>query len=408
MSIPKNEASYWIESTPQNTYPHLHGGAQVDVAVIGAGIAGLASAYYLKKAGYTVAVIDRGIVGGRVTGNTTGKLTSQHNLCYDSFIQTFGEEKSRIYGEANQDAIASIEQIIADEHIGCDFEHDDNYVITEDTNAVAKFKAEAEAAKKLGLPAEFTTTCDLPFAIAGAVKFSGQAKFHARKFLLGLAKAVDGNGSYVYEHTEAFFAHDGGPSVVRTPHGNIRCKDIIIATNVPFPPFTHTYYGGYEYPLKSYIVAGKLTAPFKGMYITESQRHMRSILPFKLQGEDWLLVGGESRFPGFSIGKNRHQVLADYARERFGIAEIAYRWSTWDYISNDQMPLIGKLLPWSKRVYVATGFNKWGLTTGVIAGKILTDAIAGNASAWAQTFDSTRLSPVMSLPKAAMRIISKL
>ena len=408
IAIPTHQSSYWLQSTSSPQYPKLQGDVSVDVAIVGAGIAGLSAAYFLKQAGLRVAVVERGVIGDGVTGYTTGKVSSQHNLCYATLIKQFGEPAARVYGEANQEAIAQIERIINKERIGCDWQRDDSYVFTEDPKDVHQFKREAEAAKRLGLPARFTTSTDLPFAVAGAVQFGHQAKFHVRKFLLGLAKAVQGNGSHIYEQSKAVTAHDGAPCIVRTKNGTIFCKDIIIATNVPFPPFTHTYYAAYEYPLKSYIVASKMPHTFKGMYITKSNRHMRSILPITLGGEHWLLVGGESHFPGFGRAISRHQQLANYATERLGMTDIAYRWSTWDYMSNDGMPLIGKLLPWSKHVFTATGFSKWGLTTGVLAGQILAEGIQNKPNKWAKTFDSTRLSPVTSLPKAMLKIISKL
>lgn len=406
--LPLREKSYWIETTNSPNYPALQGDVTVDVAIVGAGIAGLSTAYFAQQAGLSVAIIDRDIIGGRVTGNTTGKVTSQHNLCYESLIKRFGEPAARVYAEANQSAIATAENIIKKEQIDCDWQRDDTFVFTENPSEINQFKHEAEAAKKLGLPARFTKITGLPFEVAGAVQFTNQAKFHARKFLLGLAKAINGNGSYVFEHTEAYAAHDAAPCVVRAPGGNIICKKLVVATNVPFPPATHAYYAGYEYPLKSYIVAGKSPSKLKGMYITKNGRHLRSILPITLDGEDWLLIGGESHFPGFGRAAHRHQRLADYAAERFDLKNISYRWSTWDYMSNDGMPLIGKLLPWSKHVYTATGFSKWGLSTGIFAGQLLADTLQGISNPWAQTFNANRLSPITSLPRAMVKIIGKL
>ena len=145
----------------------------------------------------------------------------------------------------------------------------------------------------------------------------------------------------------------------------------------------------------------------KGMYITPGGP-IRSILPVQSGGERWLLIGGESHFPGFGNATARHQRLADYARERFNIQSIEYRWATWDYLSNDGVPLIGKLYPWSKHAFVATGFMKWGLTTGTIAGLILADTICGQPNPWAKIYDASRLSPVTSIPKAVVKIIRSL
>lgn len=410
IKLPDTEASYWTRDTGVPIYPALQEDIGVDVAIIGAGIAGMSSAYFLKQAGLTVAVLEGNIIGGKVTGHTTGKVTSQHNLCYAMLEKRFGTETARLYGEANQRAISEMEKIIKKEDIACNWEREDNYVFTEKLDEVAKLKYEAGVASRLDLPATFETQTSLPFKVAGAVRFSDQAKFHARNYLLGLARSIHGQGSYVFEHTKAAAPNDNTPCIVSTTHGKVIAKDAIIATNVPFPLTAHSYYGAYEYPLKSYVVAGKLPnkKAFSGMYITPSGGPIRSILPIKVGDETMLLIGGESHFPGFGVARSRHQHLADYAAERFGLSSIDYRWSTWDYLSNDNVPLIGKLYPWSKHVFVATGFMKWGLTTGTVAGMILRDTILGQPNAWADIYDSTRLSPVMSLPRAMGKILKSL
>jgi glycine/D-amino acid oxidase-like deaminating enzyme len=408
--IPANENSYWVESAGGLRYPALKGDIQVDVAIIGAGIAGLSAAYFLKQAGLRVAVLESGTIGGGVTGYTTGKVTSQHNLCYADLEKRFNSETARLYGEANQTAIEQMELIIKEEHIDCDWQRDDTYVFTEKDNEVAKLQNEAAVAAKLGLPATFETHTSLPFATKGAVRFANQAKLHAGKYLVGLAAAIHSNGSYVYEHTKASSPSDNTPCVVKTPLGKVLAKNVVIATNVPFPLAAHSYYGAYEYPLKSYIVAARIADKkmFDGMYITPSTGSIRSILPITSGSDTLLLVGGESHFPGFGNAPDRHQRLADYAKEKFGITSIDYRWSTWDYLSNDSIPLIGKLYPWSKHVYTATGFMKWGLSTGTVAGMILRDAITDQPNPWAKIYDSPRLSPVTSLPRAIGKILKSL
>lgn len=407
LKLPAKEESYWVSSTSSAAYSALEGDLDVDVAIIGAGIAGLSAAYFLKQAGLTVAVLEKNVIGGGVTGYTTGKVTSQHSLCYAKLQKNFGASAAKTYGEANQAAIERIEQIIKKEKIDCDWQRDSAYVFTEKAEEVEKLKNEAKIARELGLPASFEAETTLPFSVKGAVRFADQAKFHSRKYLLGLARAVHGGGSYVFENTEAKKVHDRDPCIVSIKDGEVKAKDIIMATNVPFPATTHTFYGAYEYPLKSYIVAGKLEgeSQFKGMYITPGGP-IRSILPIKSGGDTWLLVGGESHFPGFGNADARHQRLADYAAKRFGLPTITHRWSAWDYLSNDEVPLIGKMYPWSKHAYVATGFMKWGLTTGTVAGMILSDAIQGRKNSWAKTFDASRLSPITSIPKAAAKIVS--
>ena len=410
LKLPEKEISYWTQDSTVPSYPTLQETIEVDVAIIGAGIAGLSAGYFLKSAGRTVAVLESETIASKVTGHTTGKVTSQHNLCYAGLEKRFNTETARLYGEANQTAISQMETIIKKESIACDWQRDDNYVFTEKSDEIEKLQNEAAVANTLGLPATFETKTPLPFAVKGAVRFRDQAKFHVRHYLLGLARAVHGQGSYVFEHTKASAPSDDTPCVIQSSHGKVVAREVIIATNVPFPLAAHSYYGAYEYPLKSYIVAGKIADKdiFKGMYITPTGSPTRSILPIHTNSETLLLIGGESHFPGFGLARNRHQRLANYAAEKFDINSIDYRWSTWDYLSNDDVPLIGKLYPWSKHVYVATGFMKWGLTTGTVAGMILRDTILGHENPWTKVYDSTRLSPITSLPRAAVKILKSL
>lgn len=406
VQLPQYENSYWISSSTDPGYAALNKDLTVDAVVVGAGIAGLSTAYFLKQAGLKVAVLERHAIGARVTGHTTGKVTSQHNICYSRLVRTVGFDRARLYGEANQRAIEEMERIITAEHINCDWQRDDAYVFTTKPGEVGKLQAEAETAKSLGLPSSFVKKTGLPFKVEGAVRFANQAKFHAREYLLGLAKAIQGNGSHIFENTRALTVQDGKPCVVPTVHGTVKAQHVVIATNVPFPLLSHLYYAAYEYPMKSYIVAAKVASSkiVQGMYITPSSP-LRSVLPFTAGGQHWLLIGGESHFPGLGNPRARHQRLADYAAKRFGVTTITHRWSTWDYLSNDQIPLVGKLHPWSQHVYTATGFMKWGLSTGTIAGMLLRDAIMSQPNPWAEVFRTDRLSPVLSLPGAIARIV---
>ena len=268
VKLPQKEVSYWMESTSNATYPRLSKDISTDVAVIGGGLAGLNIAYLLKQAGKKVVVLEKEIIGGGVTGHTTGKLTTQHNLIYSTLQQTLGEKKAQDYADANQEAFATVKKIIAKEKIKCDLQEDDNYVFTEKNEEVEKLQQEAKVAKSLGLPATFTTATTLPFKVKGAMKFSRQAKMHARKYALGLAKAINGDGSFVFEKTTAIFVHDEEPAKVTTVMGDVTAKDIIIAMPVPFPLVMHGFYCVYEYPLKTYIIAARVKAAMKGMYIT--------------------------------------------------------------------------------------------------------------------------------------------
>lgn len=407
LKLPDDETSLWREAYSKSTYPKLSDDIEIDVAIIGAGITGLSCGYMLKQAGLKVAVLDKRTVGAGTTGRTTGKVTSQHSLIYDEITRQFGPEAAGLYGEAAETAITRIEQIIRKEKIECGWQRQANYVFTDDASRVEKFKQEAKAAAKAGLPATFETKLPLPFGVKAAVKFDRQASFHSQKYLLGLARTVNGAGSYVFENSGVISIRDGDPGSIRTKRGTVTAKHIIVATNVPTLPLLAR--GGYcilEYPTESYIVAGRPDKKIEGMYISPDKDHY-SILPVEDAGGRLLLIGGGGHLSGLRLSKDSHyRKLADYAEQRFGIQEIVYKWSDRDYMAYDKMPLIGRLYPWSRNLYVASAYKKWGLTTGTVAGMVLTDLISGQKNAWSPLFTPQRIKPVLSIPKAVKEYIS--
>jgi glycine/D-amino acid oxidase-like deaminating enzyme len=397
--LPAKESSLWMASAVAPAYPTLQESIEVDDVIIGGGIAGLTSAYLLKQAGRKVAVLEQGKVGSGTTGHTTGKVTSSHNVTYQRLVERFGTKYAQIYGHANETAIKLIEKIVEAENIDCNWERADNYIYTEKPEEVQMLYREAHVANKLGLPATFEKEIpELPLWIEGAVKFKNQAKIHSQKYLLALAKTVHGKGSFVFEQTKAKKVHEGKKIYVKANKSVVNAKNIIIATNVPFPLVAHGLYCALEYPQKSYIIAVKTKLELPGMFITPG-RPLTSLLPIKHEGEKLLLVGGESHILGLAGNtQRRYQHLADYAELRLAATEVIHYWSARDYLAYDSVPLIGKLYPWSKHTYVATAFMKWGLTSATVAGMLLSDTILGKTNSWDYVFNSNRISPVKAIP----------
>lgn len=391
--------SLWRESYAGG-YPELKGEIDVDVAVIGAGISGLSAAYLLKKAGKTVAVIDKDTVGGGTTGRTTGKVTSQHGLIYSKLINTIGEKDAKLYASANEAVIAQIERIIRAEDIDCQWQRRDNYVFTANSGRIDQFREEATDAASLDLPAEFVTETGLPFEVSAAVRFRRQASINAQKYVNGLARTIDGGGSFVFEHTSASGIRDGDPAVVTTDHGKIVAEDIIVATNVPtWPLMARAAYCVFEYPTESYIVAGRGKNLPDGMYISPDPGHY-SILPIGSGDDATVLIGGESHLSGLRGNVDgRYEKLSSYAKTHFGVDHVSHRWSDRDYIAYDEVPLVGKVYSWSKHLYLVTALKKWGLTGGTVAGVILRDKILGSYNRFAYVFHSPRIEAVAAIPR---------
>jgi glycine/D-amino acid oxidase-like deaminating enzyme/nitrite reductase/ring-hydroxylating ferredoxin subunit len=387
--------SLWVATAGTTDYPVLRGDTEVDVAVIGAGIAGLTAALALKRTGLTVAVIEAARVGTGVTGHTTGKVTSLHRLAYTKLARDHGADTARAYGQANQAAIEHVAHVVAEEGIDCDFRRVSNYTYAESADTLELVRAEATLAARLGLPATFTPDVPLPFPVKGAVRFDGQAQIHAVKYLQGLAHAVNGEGSLVFEETRAQRVHDGSPGVVDTEHGTVRAGDIIVATNVPF--------GGQGlfhvrcHPHRSYLVAGRVDTPPLDATFISGDEPLRSILTVSVGGTSYVLIGGEGhRVSEAGDTAGRYGRLAAFAHDRLGVGEVAYRWSTQDGIPLDGLPYVGLMSPAAKHVYAITGLRKWGLSNGTAAALILTDTLSGRENPWAPVFNSNRITPVAS------------
>ena len=387
--------SLWIATTEDPGFPALDGPLDVDAAVIGAGVAGLTTALLLKNAGLRVAVIEASGVCLGATGHTTAKVTSQHGLIYSTLSSKFGADGARGYGEANQAALELIERLVGEHGIDCDFERRPSYVYTEQGSQVSQIEQEAEAARSAGLPAHYTEETELPWEVKGALRFDGQAQFHPRRYCLALARLIDGDGSAVFSQTRALDVEDGSPCVVKTERHDVSAAYVVLATQLPFLDR-----GGFFakcHPEREYALAVTLEQPApKGMYISAEQPS-RSIRQQPAGEGELLVLAGDSHKPGANEDERRHHdALAQFAEERFQVRSFDYEWSTQDYIPVDQLPYIGKLRRGSERIFVATGFQKWGMTNGTAAAVLISDQILGRDNPWSELFDPNRVKPIAS------------
>ena len=366
----KMNDSVWANTVTMPDFPHLEHDVKTDVLIIGGGLAGILCAYELEQAGVDYLLIEADRICGGVSRNTTAKLTSQHGLIYGKLIREFGTDAARMYWSANQEALERYRRLSG--QIPCEFEPEAAYVYSVDDRV--KLELEMDALAQLGIPAQYVDRPSLPFPVAGAIRFDDQAQFHPLKFAAGIAR-----GLKICEHTPAR-TFDG--QAVLTPYGRICAGSVIVATH--FPIFNK--HGGYflkMYQHRSYALALEHAPKPDGMYVDES----KTGLSFRGYG-DLLLLGGGSHRTGKQGGNWAE--LKTFAQMHYPAARVKYRWATQDCMTLDGVPYIGQYGKGTPDLYVATGFNKWGMTSSMVAATLLSDLIQGKENPCAPVFSPFR------------------
>ncbi len=403
--LPKKIQSLWMATTPATDYPELQSGIEVDVVVVGGGLAGLNTAYFLMREGLKVAVVEASYIGTGTSGNTTAKITSLHNLKYNYLKKYFGLAKAKIYGESNEWAISKLEEIIKTEEIDCDFGRLSSYVYTFTESGLQGIKEEIKACQEIGLPASFIEKPETPFPSKGAICFKNQAYFHPRKYILALAERIQKRGGYIFERSRASSIKQAGDKqVVVTDKAEIRGKHVVVATNFPF--FDKGFFFARTYQSRSYVFSSVGTKNnIKGMFInTDLEDKKLSFRPHKIRNKESMIIGGEGHVVGEDGEENHYADLEKLANEKLGPQDVEFIWSAQDSMSMDRMPFIGKM-PMAKNIYVVTGFGKWGITHSVICAKIITDLILGKENSWVKLYDPSRFNLSASWPEIKNSIL---
>lgn len=362
--------SIWQKSVQMPSFPPWQGDGKTDVLIIGGGIAGILTAYFLQQKGISCILVEKRRIGGGTTGHTTAKITWQHGLMYHNLLQRAGLETAQQYLYANRLAFAQCAELCA--KIDCDYEQKNNYVYTLHDRGV--LEQELSALMKIGEPAQIQTSLALPFETAGAVMFSGQAQFHPLKFLSALAKSLP-----IYENT---FVQAVDGQTVLTSGGRITAKAIVVTTHFPFIN-RHGSYFLKLYQHRSYVLALQQAQNVEGMYVDAC----KTGLSFRNYG-DLLLLGGGGHRTGKKGGG--WTALRNFAKQYYPTAKEVCHWAAQDCMSLDGMPYIGQYSSRTAQLFTASGFNKWGMTGAMLSAMLLADLVQGKSNAYAEIFSPSR------------------
>ncbi|MDR1630606.1 MAG: FAD-dependent oxidoreductase [Oscillospiraceae bacterium] len=362
--------SLWQDTSRLPSFAPLERDERTDVLIIGGGMAGVLCAYFLQKAGVNYLLCEGGTIGSGTTGKTTAVLSAQHDTLYCDLIKRFGQDNAKRYLEANLDALAEFQQLCSS--IDCDFEEKPSYIYS--SNDAKLMRDETDALRSLGFTAELAQKIALPVKSAAAVKFPGQAQFHPLKFLAEIAKDLN-----IREHTQVKKVDNG---TAFCGEHKIQADKIIVASHFPIIN-THGLFFAKLYQKRSYVIALEGAAEYDGTFVDNRKGGM-----YFRNYKNLLLIGGGDHRTG-KCGGNFEELRA-FAKKHYPGAREKYAWATQDCMSLDGVPYIGRYSDGLPNVYVATGFNEWGMTSSMAAAKILTAFVTGRYDPHALAFSPSR------------------
>lgn len=390
--------SIWEKGIELKAFPRLEGEKKTDVLIVGGGMAGLLCAYFLQHYGVDYCLVEAGRIAEGVTGHTTAKLTVQHGLIYHRIAERYGSEAAERYYFVNKTALENYRTLCRE--ISYDWEEKKNCVYS--VKDRKKLEREMQTLEQIGADASIEESLPLPFGTCGGVSFPGQAQFHPLKFL-----KVITNDLKIYENTRVLgFGSDseGGKwrKVLLSDGVTVYAKDVIIATHFPMLN-KHGAFFTKLYQHRSYVTALEGAPQLPGMYVDEDKKGFS----FRNTG-DMLLLGGGGHRTGKKGGGFTE--LRGAGERFYSTATEVCRWAAQDCMSLDGIPYIGRYARRTKNLFVATGFNKWGMTSSMVSAMLLTDLLLGKRSEYETLFSPKR--PILSgqlavnLAESAMGLLS--
>ncbi|HKV32680.1 MAG TPA: FAD-dependent oxidoreductase [Pyrinomonadaceae bacterium] len=387
--------SIWMATANTPSQARLRENIRTDVCIIGAGIAGMTTAYLLAKEGRSVVVLDDGPIGGGMTGRTTAHLTNAFDDRYVEMEKLHGEDGARLIAESHTAAIDKVEQIVREEHIECGFERVDGFLFAPPNESTDVLDDELKASHRAGLvDVEMVQRAPVEsFDTGPALRFPRQAQFHPLDYLTGVTRAFTRHGGRIFNETHATTITGGAETRVETNSGPVvRCDAIVVATNTPVNDRVaiHTKQAPYvTYVIGIQVPKGSVTRAL--FWDTPDPYHYVRLQ--SADGNDILIVGGEDHKTGQeNDGRDRFGRLEQWTRERFPqVSEVEFRWSGQVMEPVDGIAFIGRNPLDDDNVFIATGDSGQGMTHGTIAGMLLTDLLQGRKNRWEDLYSPSRI-----------------
>ncbi len=402
-----NTVSYWNNTCEKSVYPALEKSIETSVLIVGAGITGITCTYCLAEKGLHPVVIEAGALCDGTTGNTTGKVTIQHDDIYSSLEKKYGLDSAKIYARSQSSALEFVKNVVKKQSIECQLSDSTAYLYASSEADVRKIEDEYRTALKAGIDAVLIKNPEFPNENFGMVGFRNQAVIHPVRYVNSLAKAAVAMGAKIYCDTKASKVEDGEEIVVYCDNGiKIKTKHLVQATQYPIYDGPNLFFARL-YPKRSYGIAVMAKRPWEdGSYINLSGPS-RSIRTHEENGERILIVVGEDHTTGRSKEETQthYDNLLGFAESIAGVDKLLARWSAQDYDTPDSIPYIGRISDKSN-IYVGTGYKKWGLSTGTLAGIMISELISDGRCEFEEFYSRDRRDLLSSPGKTLYGVIS--
>ncbi|WP_307144128.1 FAD-dependent oxidoreductase [Siphonobacter sp. SORGH_AS_1065] len=371
-----------------------------DVLIVGGGITGLTAAVQLQELGKAVVIAESHTIGYGTTGGTSAHINTFADTTYAEVEQDFGKESAQLFAKAIQEAVTTIKTNAATYRMDCDLESKDAYVYAEDESQRKELDSLYESALRAGVEAHTVSQSPLNIPALKVIHFPHQAQFHPLKYIGGLRKVFEALGGMVLEHTRIEeIEQENDLHKARSGDQMIQAKAVIYATHIPPGGINALHF--LNAPYRSYVLAVTLEdEKYPDALIYDMQEPYHYFRSHVIEGQRYLLIGGNDHKTGHDDPQAAFEALEHYTRQHFKVKEVAYQWSSQYFVPSDGLPYIGKMPGSPAGIYTATGYNGNGMILGTIAGKILSDLIAGKDNAYADLFDPRRVKPLAITPEA--------